>query len=135
MDWTFYSPNTAPQALDIIWCRFPLVEDQTSPGTKDRPGLVRRVLKKDQRAFVEVCYGTSKFQNYSNKDLFIANLTDMIEMRLPQATVFQLGRTAVVPWAQEWVAPLDGFGPKISRLTPRYCEYLAHLTSGRQRRR
>lgn len=88
---------------------------------------MRRTLAKGGHAYIEVCYGTSKFQSYSHTDLIIANLTDLVEMRLPQATVFQLGRTAIIPWAEEWVSPLDGIGPRISHLTPAYCEYLAHL--------
>jgi hypothetical protein len=127
VDWTFYPKNTAPVALDIVWCRFPLVEDPSSPGPKSRPGLVRKTVAKGDKAFIEVCYGTSKFQNYSDADLIIANLADMYAMGLPQATVFQLGRTAIIPWASEWVAPLDGHGPKISHLTPTYCEYLARI--------
>lgn len=89
---------------------------------------MRRTLVKDDRAYVDICYGTSKLHKYSDRDLFVCNLTDMLEMRLPQATVFQLNRTAVLPWAQEWFFPLAGIGPKISHLTPTYCEYLALLT-------
>ena len=128
MDWKFYPRNTAPAPLDLIWCRFPLVEAPDSPGPKARPGLVRAVRAIDQRAYVEVAYGTSKFANYSSRDLIIANLTDLCEMGLPQATVFQLGRTAVIPWAEEWVGSLEGHGPTIGRLNARYREYLGHMT-------
>ena len=128
MDWTFFPPNTAPKPLDIIWCHFPLVEDPATPGPKPRPGLVRQVKVKDnKRAYVEVAYGTSKFASYSSTDLLIGNATDLGEMGLPQATVFQLGRTVTIPWAAEWVGTLDGHGPSIGHLNARYREFLVHL--------
>ena len=88
---------------------------------------MRQVRAGVDRAYIDVAYGTSRFNNYSQTDLIIANLSDMYEMGLPQATVFQLGRVVTIPWAEEWIGPLDGHGPTIGRLNARYCEYLAHL--------
>jgi len=122
--WTFFPANTAPKALDIVWCLFPFVEQPGVPGPKSRPGLVKQVLRKDDRAYVEVAYGTSRFDRYSQGDLIIANSTDLVEMGLPQATVFLLGRTVTLPWAKEWFGPLDGHGPAFSRLNNKYREYL-----------
>lgn len=127
MEWKFYPPNTAPKPLDIIWCRFPLVEDPAEPGPKARPALVRLVKVRNNRAFVEVAYGTSKMTNYSATDLIIANSSDLTEMGLPQMTVFQLKRIVTIPWAEEWVGVLGDRGPTISRLNAKYREYLVHL--------
>jgi hypothetical protein len=87
----------------------------------------------DGHAFIEVCYGTSKFKQYRGLALVIANLSDMYEMGLPQATVFELERTAVIPWAKEWVGSLDGHGPAIGRLNNIYRERLAHLMSRKKK--
>lgn len=95
---------------------------------------MRSVRATEDHAFVEVAYGTSRFDNYSEVDLIIANLTDMFDMGLPQATVFQLGRTVIIPWAEEWVGPLDGHGPTIGRLNARYTEYLISLQKRRAAR-
>ena len=103
------------------------------PGPKSRPGLVRQVKVTNKVAYIEVAYGTSRFDNYSDADLIIANAGDIVEMGLPQATVFQLGRTVTIPWAEEWVGTLEGHGPAFSRLTPTYREYLAHLQNRRRR--
>jgi len=85
------------------------------------------------RAFIEVCYGTSKFKRYRGLALVIASLTDMSEMGLPQATVFELGRTAVIPWAEEWVTALDGHGPVIGRLNETYRQRLAALAARKKK--
>jgi hypothetical protein len=127
VEWKFYPPNTAPKALDIVWCFFPLVESPTAPGPKSRPGLVRRCTQTDKGVYVEVAYGTSRFTNYSDCDLIVANSADIVEMGLPQATVFQLARTVTVPWAEEWFGTIGGHGPSLSHLTPKYCEFLAHM--------
>jgi hypothetical protein len=125
--WDFYGKSTAPKALDIVWCRFPLVEDPKNPGPKARPGLVRRCIEKPQGVYVEVAYGTSKMTNYSECDLIIGNSTDLVEMGLPQVTTFQLARTVVVPWAKEWFTVLEARGPVIGRLNAAYREHLAYM--------
>ena len=129
-NWTFYPAHDAPTALDVVWCRFPFVEDLNNPAPKARPGLVRRVVRKEGQLFVEVSFGTSNRKKYSDHDLYIANLQDMIDAGLPQATVFVLDRTAVIPWAKEWCAKReDGTGPVVGRLNARCREYLRHILS------
>jgi len=90
-----------------------------------------KVVERDgeKRVYLEVAYGTSNVANYSYADLVIGNSTDLVEMGLPQVTIFQLGRTVTIPWAEEWIGTLEGHGPGIGRLSPKYCEYLAHLQS------
>jgi len=65
--------------------------------------------------------------NYGQYDLIIANLTDMTEMGLPQATVFQLQRLVTIPWAEEWVGVLGNRGPSISTLNAKYRGYLTYI--------
>ena len=86
------------------------------PGPKARPALANKVKVKDKKAYVEVAYGTSRFASYSDTDLIIANFADLRDMGLPQATVFQLGRTVTIPWAEEWVGVIEGHGLTIGRL-------------------
>ena len=128
-DWDFLAAHHAPAPLDIVWCRFPIVEDPKNPGPKPRPALVRRVLRRaDGATYLEVSYGTSNPARYSDHDLWIHNLAEMFDMGLPQATIFQLDRTVTVPWASEWFTTReDGSGPVIGALTPKYREYLKHI--------
>ena len=133
--WNFYPAHTAPTALDIVWCRFPFVEDPENPAPKPRPCLVRSSRRnKKGHFFVEVAFGTSNTRSYSNADLFVGNLADMNEMGLPQATVFQLGRTKVLPWADEWFPVReDCQTPIVGHLNARLEEYLRLLIRQRGR--
>ena len=134
--WTFYRVVTAPTALDIVWCRFPFIEDPNNPGPKPRPGLVRRVLRKDQHIYVEVSFGTSNPKRYSERDLYIANFNDMAECGLPQATLFLLDRTVILPWAEEWFSKCeDGSGPVIGQLNATCREYLRLILNWRKKPR
>ena len=132
-NWTFHPAYLAPAALDVIWCRFPLVEDPKNPGPKDRPALVRRCWRnEDGSTYLQVVFGTSNRQSYSDYDLYVANISDMADAGLPQATVFQLGKTAVIPWAEEWcIKRHDGSGPVIGQLNARCREWLKLLLSHR----
>ncbi len=125
--WSFLSIQSLPLPLDIIWCNFPFQENPESPGPKSRPGLVRQTMAKDGRPYVEVCYGTSKYKKYPACSLIIANLTDLVEIGLPQATVFNLEKTAIIPWSKEWVGHLDGRGPSLGKLNQTNIERLIHL--------
>ncbi|MEX2631068.1 MAG: hypothetical protein WD341_14120 [Tistlia sp.] len=96
---------------------------------------MRRVLRDaDGHTYVEVAFGTSNARSYSGLDLYVANLVDMNEMGLPQATVFQLGRTRLLPWSKEWFTVReDCKTPIIGHLNERMVEYLNLLL--RQQRR
>ena len=127
-EWTFYPARESPAALDIVWCRFPRIEDRNNPGPKPRPALVRKVLNKGGNFYVEVAFGTSNPKRYSDHDLFIGNLAAMNDFGLPQATIFLLDRTAVLPWAKEWFTKMDGDrGPVIGHLNELYKGYLAQI--------
>jgi hypothetical protein len=89
---------------------------------------VRRVLNKDGQIYIEVAYGTSVATKYSFRDLYIANAADMADAGLPQATIFQLDRTAVLPWSAEWFVPRTGEPtPVVGHLNARCQEYLRFL--------
>ena len=62
------------------------------------------MLRKNENTYVEVAYGTSKLDKFSNLDLYVANFNEMREAGLPQATIFMLDRTLILPWATEWFA-------------------------------
>jgi hypothetical protein len=130
--WTYFPRASLPKPLDVVWCYFPIVEDVGNPAPKPRPALVRRASARDGKPYVEVAYGTSQTDRRSERALYIANLTDMVEIGLPQATVFDLDRTALVPWAEEWFGLLDGQGPVIGKLNARWREYLKLITRGRR---
>ena len=127
-DWTYYPAHLAPEALSVVWCHFPLIEAPETPPPKARPALVRRTLRKDDKVSLEVTYGTSNPERYSGRDLYVANLNDMIDAGLPQATLFLLDRTIILPWAAEWFSKRDdGTGPIIGYLNSRSQEYLRHI--------
>ncbi len=126
--WTFYPHRTAPGALDVVWCHFPLVEFPGVPGPKPRPALVRQVYNRNGEVYLEVCYGTSQATKYSDLDLYVANMNDMVDAGLFQATIFQLRRTVTLPWSEEWFKKQsDGNGPIIGSLNARCREYLRLL--------
>ena len=126
--WTYYPAVTAPGTLDVVWCHFPIVEFPDSPGPKPRPALVRQVLNRNGDIFVQVCYGTSKVSNYSNRDLYVANAEDMVYAGLPQATIFQLDRLVYLPWAEEWFGVrTEHSTPIVGHLSQRSTEYLRYL--------
>lgn len=132
--WTYYPFHTAPAALAVVWCHFRLIEAPETPAPKARPSLVRRVLRKDDNISLEVSYGTSNPERYSDRDLYVANLNDMIDAGLPQATFFLLGRTIILPWAEEWFSKRDdGSGPVIGHLNTRSQEYLRLILDWRKR--
>ena len=130
-DWTFITEGPLPSALDIVWCRFPFDEDPSQPGPKQRPALVRQVLRKGNVFYIEVTYGTSNTARMSNRGLYIANHREMVTAGLPQATLFQLDRLKTLPWAEEWFCKReDGTGPIVGRLGVQSVEYL-HTLLGR----
>ena len=97
---------------------------------KARPALVRRTLRKDDRVSLEITYGTSIRKRYSSRDLYIANLNDMIDAGLAQATLFLLDRTIILPWAEEWFSKRDdGTGPVIGHLNSDSREHLRHIVN------
>lgn len=129
--WTFISTAVHPvTTYDVVWCHFPEIENPDSIGPKPRPALVRRPLTLDGNLYVEVAFGTSKTYRYSDLDLWISNYRDMQAIGLPQATIFQLNRLVVLPWAEEWfVKREDETGPVVGHLTEFSLEHLRFLLS------
>lgn len=101
-----------PRPLDIVGCRFPLVEEPAKPGPKARPGLVRSIaLNADQtRAAIEITYGTTKLKGKDRPfDLHIQNFACIEACGLQRATRFDLDRTIWLPWIAEFFAPMEGY--------------------------
>lgn len=124
-DWTFYSEHSAPKPYDIVWGAFPTVEDPNIPGPKPRPCLVRKFRVRSGNVWVEVAFGTSNTKRYGARMLYIANFQDMLECQLPQATLFNLDRTALLPWASEFFVPREAAAsPIVGRLNRRSIDHL-----------
>lgn len=137
--WTYFSLQTVPRPLDIVWCRYPFDEfGPEQPGPKSRPGLVRSILlnRGHTRAFVEVTYGTSRRTVADAPlDLHVSNTVEMAEAGLQRSTCFVLDRTVVVPWCREFFGKRDdGRGPVIGRLSQTSVMQLEALKVMRRRR-
>lgn len=108
--YTFFPLSTAPAPFDIVWSRFPFVEEPGLPGPKARPALVRQAFAdQDGMPWVTVVYGTSK--NPYQTDLASFSIVTLAEMNvcgLKQATRFDLSRTLTLPWAREFFDCLAG---------------------------
>jgi hypothetical protein len=104
VSYDFYPYSTAPAPYDIVWCRFPTVEEPDFPAEKPRPGLIRQALQDQSgNAWVKVVYGTSVDPYRATlKDFTIATLTEMNVCGLKQATRFCLDREMTLPWAKEF---------------------------------
>src|SRR5260370_20162271 len=118
--WSYYHGSTAPNALDIVWCRFPEGE-QLNPAPKLRRGLIRRVMRNPTgQIVVEVAYGTSnlKLDRSIPHQLIISHRKDLEEAGLNRATRFDLTLTKILPWSGGFFAELKGgSGPIIGRLS------------------
>lgn len=126
--WSFYSIAHPVVALDVVWCHFPYVEFPSQPGPKPRPALVRSTARRSDGIYVEVAFGTSNHARYSDRDLYVANMRDMAAAGLPQATIFMLDRTVILPWAEEWFTKrADGTGPVVGHLSDQSQVYLRYL--------
>ena len=120
--YAFYPFSTAPAPFDIVWSRFPYVEEPNIPAPKARPALVRQAFAdQDGNPWVEVVYGTSK-DPYSNSIIHfsIVTLAEMNVCGLKQATRFDLNRTMTLPWSQEFFECLPGKPTPIIGHMPEY---------------
>ena len=118
----FYPFSTAPAPYDIVWCRFPTIEEPELPAEKPRPGLIRQAFQdQDGNAWVRVVFGTSK-------DPYRATLTDFTICTLPEmnicglkcATRFRLDREIDLPWSKGYFACLPGKPTPIIGHMPEY---------------
>lgn len=110
----FLPVETAPRSLDVVWCRFPLVESPNQPGPKFRPGLVRSIFvsRERQRAVIDVAYGTSRIIGMEPFELIIDADDEQLACGLVLPTCFNLQRSVRLPWAEEF------FGTRMTRKGP-----------------
>jgi hypothetical protein len=105
MGWNFFDISTLPRKYDIVWVLFP-VDQESLPGPKLRPALVRATLKSasGERGGVVISYGTTKLKlGVRDKiDLVIQNAGQLGRLGLPAATRFDLDLMSRVPWAEEF---------------------------------
>ena len=117
--WSYCPASTTPNALDIVWCRFP-ESSELKPGPKPRPALVKRVLKdpKTGTYAVEVIFGTGTLKPGLQNQLVVSHYRDLEEGGLSKATRFDLELTKKLPWAKEFFVEIHpGDGPIIGRLS------------------
>lgn len=104
MSYKFYPFSTAPAPYDIVWCRFPTIEEPVLPAAKARPGLIRQAFQDQEgNAWVRVVYGTSVDPYKATlTDFTVATLPEMNVCGLKQATRFSLVREIDLPWSKEF---------------------------------
>lgn len=105
----FYPASTVPNALDIVWGRFYYSERPGVPGPMCHPCLVLSVTQNRPSEFaVNVVYGTSQIEKYERSQHFvISNATKLKVAGLNKETLFNLGRSAYLPWSDRWFEPID----------------------------
>lgn len=79
-----------PDFLDIVWCRFPLRENPTQPGPKERPVLILGIA--EEGSLLAAAYGTSQ----AHEQLAAWQLAVLTAPRTN--TVFDLTRVARLPY-------------------------------------
>ena len=117
-----FAPLPAPG--DIVYCRFP--QKVGTPGPKPRPALVVAVgFSGATKDSVRVAYGTSKGVDRKFSGEFEISPVDGEAFRLSGLsfpTKFDLKRTHVLPYNEEWFAvppqPEHGQTPKLGTLHP-----------------
>lgn len=111
----YYSLNSLPEPFDVVWCRYPLVEDPGNPGLWARPTLVwqTKILEDDEGTrygAVTVSYGgDSKGEkpDASTKDLIIDDWGTVKKIGLHKPTRFSAdpnGRPEFI-WGPEYFVP------------------------------
>lgn len=108
----FFPLSTAPAPYDIVWCRFPYVEDPGVPGPESHPGLVRQAFAdQDGNPWVRVVYGTSVDPMRTGRNYFtVAKMSEMDICGLYRATRFCLDRCMELPWGPDYFQPLPRAG-------------------------
>ena len=114
----------APQAGDIVWCRFPH-RGILVPGPKPRPALVFDIGRLGDDPAVEVIYGTSRKLDRLYPGEFSIVLEDgdaFAASGLSHPTKFDTARSVFLPYNGDWFfvpagAPY-GQTPKLGLLHP-----------------
>lgn len=115
----------APEAGDIVWCRFPQ-RPRDKPGPKPRPALVVSVAKYDDGISVTVAYGTSKkLDRMLSGEFAIRKATNSAAFAMAGLsfdTKFNLRNMVNLPWNENFFGvPPDarhGQTPKMGSLHP-----------------
>lgn len=113
-----------PAPGDIVYCRFP--EELGTPGPKPRPALVVGTgFSRSEKDSVRVAYGTSQRVTELHSGEFAIYPNDGAAFQLSglsYPTKFDLRRTAVLPYTEEWFcvppAARHGYTPKLGTLHP-----------------
>ena len=118
----------APNAFDIVSCLYPSMND-TLP--KLRPALVLNQFKdkKSGNFYCDVAFGTSslKLKNRQHVDLIIQKSSDLNMIGLPRATRFDLDKTCILPWHDDFFKCWRGYpSPLIGSLTETYVKEYAY---------
>lgn len=109
LEW--WGPETAPAPASVVWCNFPKIP-KLDPGPKARPALVFAVRHADtppgDRLLVKVAYGTSQLKTMTRPhDFAIGNARVLNQLRLFQATRFDLDQILWLPWAKPFFVSRD----------------------------
>ena len=94
----------APQAGDIVWCRFPH-RGILVPGPKPRPALVIDIGRLGDDPAVEVIYGTSRKLDRLYPGEFSIVLEDgdaFAASGLSHPTKFDTARSVFLPYNDDW---------------------------------
>lgn len=94
----------APQAGDIVWCRFPH-RGVFVPGPKPRPALVIDIGRLRDEPAVEVIYGTSRKLDRLYPGEFPITPEDgdaFIASGLSYPTKFDTARSVFLPYNNQW---------------------------------
>lgn len=108
----FFPLSTAPAPYEIVWCRFPYVEDPGIPGPVPHPGLVRVAFAdNDGNPWVQVVYGTSSSPFKPGLEYFtVSKMSEMDQCGLYRATRFCFDRCMELPWGPDYFTPLPRTG-------------------------
>lgn len=110
----------APEAGDIVWCRFP--EDLgIEPGPKPRPALIMTVFDDNAPHYVvHVAYGTSQKTNFLRTGEFLISEYDLAAYHLSGlsfTTKFSFHNTVELPYNSDWFkVPPNAPFPKTPKL-------------------
>ena len=126
MSYRFYPLSTAPASCDIVWCRFPYMENPDQPGPEPHPGLIRQAFAdQDGKPWVEVVYGTSVDPNRTgNKYFTVSKVSELDAAGLKFATRFCLGRSMQLPWSEEY---FECLGRRTTPILGRLSPYAIHI--------
>lgn len=106
----YYPLSTAPAPYDIVWSRFPYVEDPGLPGPEEHPALIRQAFADNEgHPWVRAVYGTSVDPNRGGNEFFtVSKISEMDACNLRYATRFCFKRCLEIPWSREFFTPVGG---------------------------